>query len=88
MRIDIRLARADPGRDVSNATVFILCTYTSTKAIYKPTDISLIPSFHSPLLCSPLLVFSLLSLYPAELDDSAGSGRRCPPPLVHSSMAM
>jgi hypothetical protein len=33
MWIDLRLAHADPGRDDSNATVFILCTYTSTKGI-------------------------------------------------------
>jgi hypothetical protein len=33
MRIDLRLVHTDPGRDVFNATVFILCTYTSTKGI-------------------------------------------------------
>jgi hypothetical protein len=69
MRIEIRLAHADPGRDVSNATmIFIPSTYTSAKAVYKTTDISVIPSFRSPLLSSPLLVFTLLSLYPAELN--------------------
>jgi hypothetical protein len=55
MGIEIRLALADGSRDVCNATVFILCTYTSTKAVYKTTDIRLIPSSRSPLFSSTLL---------------------------------
>jgi hypothetical protein len=31
--IERRLAYADPGRDTSNPTIFIPCTYTSTKHI-------------------------------------------------------
>jgi hypothetical protein len=59
--IAIRLAYADPGQDIRKATVSILCTYTSTKAVYKTTDYpshSLI-LLSSPLLPSPLLVFFL-----------------------------
>jgi hypothetical protein len=82
MQIEFRLAHADPGRDVSNATIFILCTYTSTEVIYKTTDIPLIPSSRSPLLSS------LFSLYLAEFGASAESDQRFPPPHVHSSMAM
>jgi hypothetical protein len=87
MEIGFRLAHADPGRDVSNATIFILCTYTSTEVIYKTTDIPLTPSSRSPLLSSPGHL-SLFSPYLAEFGASAGSDQRYPPPHVHSSMAM
>jgi hypothetical protein len=56
IRIAIRLAYADPGRDSRKATVFILCTYTSTKSVYKTTGMPLIPSSHSALLSSPGLL--------------------------------
>jgi hypothetical protein len=83
-RIAIRLADADPGRGIPETTIFILdlCTYTSTKAIYKTTDVPLIPSSHSSLLSSPLLVFAF-SLYLAEFDASAASCQHRPPPHVH-----
>jgi hypothetical protein len=87
IRIEIRLAHADPGRMFAMPPFSFDVRTHLANAVYKTTDISLIPSSRSPLLSSPLLVFSLLSLYPAELDGSA-SGRRCPLPLVHSSMAM
>jgi hypothetical protein len=58
--------------DISKATVFILCTYTSIKTVYKTMDIPLIPSSRSPLLSSP----DLLSSH----SISAEAGQRCPLP--------
>jgi hypothetical protein len=74
MRIGFRLAYADPGRDIPKATVFILCTYTSTKYYIRLRICLSFP--HPALLCSallasPLLVLSLLSLYPAVLDGAS-----------------
>jgi hypothetical protein len=51
MWIEIRLALADPSRDVCNATVFIPCTYTK-----QYIRLGIFISFpHSALLCSPQL---------------------------------
>jgi hypothetical protein len=69
IRIEIRLAYAD-GRSIPETTVFILCTYTSTNALYKIMDYpfpSLIP-LSSPLHSSPGL---LSSFYLAEFGASA-----------------
>jgi hypothetical protein len=82
MRIGFRLAYADPGRDVSKATIFILCTYTSTKYYIR---LRLCLSFpHPTLLCSALLSSS------SPLSSLALSRRprRRWPPHVRSSMVM
>jgi hypothetical protein len=81
MQIGFRLAHADPGRDVSNATIFNLCMYTSTEVIYKTTDIPLIPSSRSPLLSSPGLPsshsISLSSALRLDLSSTALLARPC-----------
>jgi hypothetical protein len=58
MRIGFRLAYAGPGRDIPKATVFILCTYTSTKYYIRLRICLLFP--HPALLCSARLFWSSL----------------------------